>query len=131
MKLLKICTVLLTISLCSCTGMRSLSVPILKQSKIIQSTNEEQQIVKPQSEISKPSKPVAKQNKINKNEQDQTEEPKPDKSIEENPKNLNVEESSNNPKQKENPPEVIEVDPVNKPTLKPKLPEREGVLPPK
>tara|TARA_Y100000022_G_C13119501_1_gene315082 strand:- start:74 stop:409 length:336 start_codon:yes stop_codon:yes gene_type:complete len=111
--------------------MRSLSVPILKQSKIIQSTNEEQQIVKPQPEISKPSKPVAKQNKINKNEQDQTEEPKPDKSIEENPKNLNVEESSNNPKPKENPPEVIEVDPVNKPTLKPKLPEREGVLPPK
>ena len=66
MKLLKICTVLLTISLCSCTGMRSLSVPILKQSKIIQSTNEEQQIVKPQPDISKPSKPVAKQNKINK-----------------------------------------------------------------
>ena len=66
MKLLKIYTVLLTISLCSCTGMRSLSVPILKQSKIIQSTNEEQQIVKPQPEISKPSKPVAKQNKINK-----------------------------------------------------------------
>ena len=30
-----------------------------------------------------------------------------------------------------NPPEDIEGDPVNNPTLKPKLPEREGVLPPK
>ena len=131
MKLLKIFTALLTISLCSCTGIRSLSVPILKQSKIIQSTNVEQQIVEPQPEISKPAKPVAKQNKINKNEQDQTEETKPDEGIEENPKNLIVEESSNNPKPKENPPEVIEVDPLNKPTLKPKLPKREGVLPPK
>ena len=131
MKLLKIFTALLTISLCSCTGIRSLSVPILKQSKIIQSTNVEQQIVEPQPEISKPAKTVAKQNKINKNEQDQTEETKPDKGIEENPKNLIVEESSNNPKPKENPPEVIEVDPLNKPTLKPKLPKREGVLPPK
>lgn len=131
MKILKICTILLTISLCSCTGIRSLSVPIFNQSKPIQPTNEEQQIVKPQPEISKPSKPAAKQNKINKDEQNQAEEPKSDKAIEENPKDLNVEESSNNPKPKENRPEVIELDPVNKPTLKPKLPEREGVLPPK
>ena len=65
------------------------------------------------------------------NEQNQAEEPKSDKAIEESPKDLNVEESSNNPKPKENRPEVIELDPVNKPTLKPKLPEREGVLPPK
>ena len=62
---------------------------------------------------------------------DKAEEPKPNKSIEENPKNLNIEEISNIPKSKENPPEVIQVDPINKPTLKPKLPEREGVLPPK
>ena len=113
MKILKICSILLTISLCSCTGIRSLNVPIFKQSKTIQSTNEEQQIVKPQPEISKSSKPVAKQNKVNKDVKDKAEEPKPNKSIEENP------------------PEVIQVDPINKPTLKPKLPEREGVLPPK
>ena len=131
MKILKICSILLTISLCSCTGIRSLNVPIFKQSKTIQSTNEEQQIVKPEPEISKSSKPVAKQNKVNKDVKDKAEEPKPNKSVEENPKNLNIEEISNNPKSKENPPKVIKVDPINKPTLKPKLPEREGVLPPK
>ena len=134
MNVLKICLILFVLSLCSCTGIKSLNIPILSKSQPVNLAEDEQPIVKPQKEITKPSKPNNQPKVIDntKKESSDKQEPQaPENKVEEKPENSEVTEKPVEPAPSVNPPTNVNDTDNKNSILKPKLPAREGVLPPK
>ena len=95
---------------------------------------DEQPIVKPQKEITKPSKPNNQPKVIDntKKESSDKQEPQaPENKVEEKPENSEVTEKPVEPAPSVNPPTNVNDTDNKNSILKPKLPAREGVLPPK